>query len=47
MDALTTLPIKKHTALLNRFPETRFVTQLAKKTCQLDCVWTLPNSRSI
>lgn len=31
MDALTTLPIKKHTALLNRFPETRFVTQLAKK----------------
>lgn len=30
MDALTTLPIKKHTALLNRFPETRFVTQLAK-----------------
>ncbi|PAR35246.1 phosphoserine phosphatase SerB [Vibrio metoecus] len=30
MDALTTLSIKKHTTLLNRFPETRFVTQLAK-----------------
>lgn len=30
MDALKTLPIKKHTTLLNRLPETRFASQLDK-----------------
>lgn len=30
MDALTLLSIKKHTSLLNRFPTTRLVSQLAK-----------------
>lgn len=30
MDAPKSLPIKRHTTLLNRFPETRFATQLDK-----------------
>lgn len=30
MDAVKTLPIRKHTTLLNRLPETRFATQLDK-----------------
>ncbi|MDF4795375.1 DUF5609 domain-containing protein, partial [Vibrio parahaemolyticus] len=30
MDASKSLPIRKHTTLLNRLPETRFATQLDK-----------------